>query len=226
MTDKLFWSLLTLVAYMLSLMLYRRSGHRLLFLPVLIGTTMVVAALWVTGTTYPVYAKATSALRWLTGPAIIALAVPLYRQAAWLRQAAWPLLASLVVGCLTAIISTALLARALGASREFTLGLVSKSATMPIAMATAERVGGIPSLAAMSVVATGVLGTMLTVPLLKRVRITDPAVTSFTLGLTAHAIGTARAMQAHPQTVAFAALAMSMNGVATALAVGLMQHWL
>ncbi len=222
----LFWSLLTLAAYGLSLMLYRRSGHNLFCLPVLVGTALVVAALLATGTDYPLYAKATSVLRWLTGPAIIALAVPLYRQAGLLRQAAGPLLASLVVGCLTAIVSTALLARALGASREFMLALVTKSATMPIAMATSERVGGIPALAAMGVVATGVFGTLLTGPLLRWLRITDPATRSFTLGLTAHAIGIARVMQTHPEAVAFAALAMSLNGVATALAVGMLQHWL
>ena len=226
MMDALLWSLLTLVAYALSLALYRRSGHKLFCLPVLVGTALVVAALLATGTAYPVYAQATRALRWLTGPAIIALAVPLYRQARLLRQAALPLLAALVAGCLTAIVGTVLLARALGSPREFMLALVPKSATMPIAMATAERVGGIPALAAMGVVATGVLGTLLTGPLLRWLRIDDPAIGSFTLGLTAHAIGTARAMQTHPGTVAFAALAMSLNGVATALAVGLMQRWL
>lgn len=222
----LLWSLLTLAAYASSLMLYRRSGHKLLFLPVLVGTALVVAALLATGTPYEAYAQATKALRWLTGPAIIALAVPLYRQARLLREAAGPLTAALVVGCLTAVASTSLLARALGAPREFMLALVSKSATMPIAMATAERVGGIPALAAMGVVATGVLGTLMTGPLLRSLRINDPHTHSFTLGLTAHAIGTARAMQSHPQAVAFAALAMSLNGVATAVAVGALQRWL
>lgn len=222
----LLWSLVTLAAYAFSLTLYRRSGHNLLCLPVLVGTALVVAVLLATGTSYEAYAQATRALRWLTGPAIIALAVPLYRQARLLRQAAWPLTAALVAGCLTAIVSTSLLARALGSPRDFMLALVSKSATMPIAMATAERVGGIPALAAMGVVATGVFGTMLTGPLLSSLRIVDPATRSFTLGLTAHAIGTARALQSHPQSVAFAALAMSLNGVATALAVGVMQRWL
>ena len=224
--DVLLCSLLTLAAYASSLWLYHRSGHHLLCLPVLTGTALVVAALLATSVPYEVYAQATKALRWLTGPAIIALAVPLYRQARLLRQAALPLTAALIVGCLTAIVSTSLLAHAIGSPREFMLALVSKSATMPIAMATTERVGGIPALAAMGVVATGVLGTLLTGHLLRVLRISDPATRSFTLGLTAHAIGTARVMQSHPETVAFAALAMSLNGVATALAVGVMQQWL
>lgn len=76
------WSGATLLAYLAALWLYRRSGHHLLCLPVLTGTALVLTALALSGTAYPVYAEATRALRWLSGPAIIALAVPLYRQAA------------------------------------------------------------------------------------------------------------------------------------------------
>jgi putative effector of murein hydrolase len=220
------WPLLTLAAYALALRLYRRSGHHLLCLPVLTGTVLVVALLALTGTDYPVYAQATKALRWLTGPAVIALAVPLYRQAALLRRLALPLLGALLVGCAVAVGATLALSFALGAPREVALSLAPKSATMPIAMAAAERAGGVPALAAMAVVATGVLGTLLCAPLLRRLDIEDERVVAFTLGLAAHAIGVARVLQTRPQTVAFAALAMSLNGGATALAVALAARWL
>jgi putative effector of murein hydrolase len=219
------WPLLTLAAYAAALALYRRSGHHLLCLPVLTGTALVVALLVLSGTDYPVYAEATRLLRWLTGPAVIALAVPLYRQAALLRRLALPLLGALVVGCAVAAGSTLALSLALGAPREVALSLAPKSATMPIAMAAAERAGGVPALAAMAVVATGVLGTLLCAPLLRRLRIEDERVAAFTLGLAAHAIGVARVLQTRPETVAFAALAMSLNGLATALAVALLARW-
>lgn len=219
------WPLLTLAAYAAALQLYRRSGHHLLCLPVLTGTALVVALLALSGTGYPVYADATRWLRWLAGPAVIALAVPLYRQAAQLRRLALPLLGALVAGGLTAVLSTALLARLLGAPREVALSLAPKSATMPIAMAAAERAGGVPALAALAVVATGVLGTLLAGPLLRRLRIEDASVHAFTLGLSAHAIGVARVLQARPETVAYAALAMSANGLFTALCVALLARW-
>ena len=92
------WSVITLAAYLAALWLYRRSGHHLLCLPVLTGTGLVLAALALAGTGYPVYAEATRVLRWLSGPAVIALAVPLYRQAALLRRLAVPLLAALAAG--------------------------------------------------------------------------------------------------------------------------------
>ena len=203
------WPLLTLGAYAVAFWLYRRSGHHLLCLPVLTGTALVVGMLALSGTGYPLYAEATQVLRWLTGPAVIALAVPLYRQGARLRRLALPLLGALLAGCLTAVLSTLALAWALDAPPEVALSLAPKSATMP-------------ALAAMAVVATGVLGTLLCAPLLRRLRIGDERVAAFTLGLPAHAIGVARVLQTRPETVAFAALAMSLNGVGTALVVALL----
>ena len=226
MSSSTLWLPATLAVYVLSLQLYGRCGHPVWALPVLTGTAGVVGLLTITGTAYPVYAEATRALRWLAGPAIIALAVPLYRQARLLRRLVAPLSLALLAGCAAAVIGSVTMARALGASRELTLSLAPKSATMPIAMAAAERVGGVPALAAMAVVATGVIGTVVTGPLLRRLHITDERIHSFTLGLTAHAIGTARTLQTQPATVAFAALAMSANGVATALAMAWVPRWL
>lgn len=219
------WTLVTLLAYAAAFWLFRRSGHRLWCLPVLTGTALVLGALALVNTPYPVYADATRALRWLTGPAIIALAVPLYRQAALLRRMALPLLLALLAGCLASVLGTLLLAHGLGAPLPFALSLAPKSATMPIAMQAAERAGGLPALAALGVVATGVLGTWLVGPVLRRLRIHDPATQSFALGLVAHAIGTARALQTHPGSVAFAALAMGLNGVCTALVLALLARW-
>ncbi len=220
------WVLTTLAAYVASLCLYRFSGHHLLCLPVLTGTALVLAALALASTSYPVYAEATRVLRWMTGPAIIALAVPLYRQGVLLRRLARPLLWALLAGCLTSVLGTLGLAWLLGAPGSFALSLAPKSATMPMAMLAAERAGGVPAVAAMAVVATGVFGTLIAGPLLRRLRIDDESTHSFTLGLVAHAIGVARVLQTHPGSVAFAALAMGLNGVLTAMVLALLPRWL
>jgi hypothetical protein len=92
----------------------------------------------------------------------------------------------------------------------------------PIALPLAERFGGLPSLAAVAVAITGIAGTIVAPWLLRVLHCTDPAVEGFALGLTAHAIGTARSIQQHPTAGAFAALAMGLNGVATAVAMPLL----
>ncbi|MEZ5702732.1 MAG: LrgB family protein [Burkholderiaceae bacterium] len=195
-------------------------------MPVLTSTALVLAALALAGTGYPVYAQTTRVLRWLTRPAIIALAVPLYRQAALLRRLAVPLLVALVVGCLVSVLGTLAVCGLLGTPLPFALSLAPKAATMPMAMLATERAGGVPAVAAMAVVASGVLGTLLAGPVFRLLGIKDERVRSFTLGLVAHAIGVARVLQTDPDRVAFAALAMGLNGVGTALVLAGLSHWL
>ncbi len=124
---------------------------------------------------------------------------------------------ALLVGCVVALLSAMGIAWALGGSWETLISLAPKSATIPIALPMAERFGGLPSLAAVAVAVTGISGCMLAPLLLRIVRSQDPAVEGFAQGLTAHAIGTARSIQINPTAGAFAALAMGLNGVLTAL---------
>ena len=72
-------------------------------------------------------------------------------------------------------------------------------------------------LAAVAVVITGVIGTIVSHPLLKVLKVTDPAARGFAIGLTAHAIGMARELQVNPATGSFAALAMGLNAILTAV---------
>lgn len=215
------WLVLTLLAYAGALALYRRSGAHPLLIPVLTAVAAIVAVLLATGTPYATYRQGVELLSFLVGPATVALAVPLFAQRGRIRQLWRPLGVALLVGCTVAIASALLLAWALGGTRETLMSLAPKSATMPIALPVAERMGGLPSLAAVAVAITGIAGAVLAAPLLRLLRVQDPAVRGFAIGLTAHAIGTARELQVHPTAGAFAALAMGLNGVATAVLVPL-----
>jgi putative effector of murein hydrolase len=95
-----------------------------------------------------------------------------------------------------------------------------------MAMAAAGQVGGQPALAAIGVVVTGVVGSALVPWLLRRVRADQAEPMALALGLVAHAIGTAKAQQLVPQALAFAALAMGLMGVATALILPVLARWL
>ena len=215
------WPAVTLAAYAGSAWLYRRGGQHALLLPVLTGTAAVVLVLTATGTAYPEYFARARVLYWLVGPATVALAVPLFGQLDRLRRLWLPLGVALLAGSLTAIVSAVGIAWALGGSLETLRALAPKSATMPIALAVAERIGGPPSLAAVAVAVTGIVGAALARGLLDALRIRDAATRGFALGVSAHAIGTARALQAGPVAGAFAALAMGLNGIATAVLVPL-----
>ncbi|MBB5214040.1 LrgB family protein [Parapusillimonas granuli] len=213
----LFWLAFTVAAYLLALAAYLRCRGNPLLLPVLTAVAMVVAVLYGTGTPYEVYAGHTWFLSFLIGPATVALAIPLYGQLGRLRQMMVPLCVALLAGSATAIVTGMGIAWMLGGSLQTQLSVAPKSATMPIAMEVAALAGGLPSLTTIAVAVTGIAGAILAGSLLRLFRIADPAAQGFSLGLSAHAIGVARAFQASETAGAFAALGMGLNGIATAV---------
>lgn len=215
----LFWPGMTLLVYLGSLTLYRHFGSPPLLLPVLVSVAVMIGLMRLTGTPYEVYAQKTQFLTLLIGPATVALAVPLYGQWARLKRLWQPLLVALLAGSLTAIVSAVGIAWWLGASLETVRSVAPRAATMPIAMDVAAVTGGLPSFTTVAVALTGVSGAMFTFGLLRRLGIRDPAVQGFAMGLSAHAIGTARAFQEGDTAGAYAALGMGLNGIATAMLV-------
>lgn len=207
----------TMLAYQAAWWVHRRSGSSPLANPVMIAVTALVALLAISGTSYQTYFDGAQFVHFLLGPATVALAVPLYTQFRRVRAMLLPVIAGLLVGSFTAAVSAVLVARLFGASLVTQLSLAPKSVTTPIAMGVAERIGGIPSLTAVLVISTGILGAVLGRYLFDALRIDDAAIRGFATGVTAHGIGTARAFQESEQAGAFAALAMGMNGLVTAL---------
>ena len=84
-------------------------------------------------------------------------------------------------------------------------------------MALTESIGGIPALAAVLVVLTGILGSVIVTPLMNALRIRDYAARGFAVGVASHGIGTARAFQVSEEAGTFAGIAMGLNGALTAL---------
>lgn len=208
---------ITLLAYQAAFAIFKRTGGHPLANPVLIAVTLLVVFLLLTGTPYETYFSGAQFVHFLLGPATVALAIPLYAQFKKVRAMARPVALGLVAGSLTAIISAIAVARLLGASLPTQLSLAPKSVTTPIAMGIAERIGGIPSLTAVMVIVTGIIGAVGGRYVFDALRIHDAAIRGFAMGIASHGIGTARAFQISEQTGAFAALAMGLNGALTAL---------
>jgi predicted murein hydrolase (TIGR00659 family) len=206
---------ITLVVYQLAYWVYRRAGFHPLLNPVALAVLALVGVLKATGTDYATYFDGAQFVHFLLGPATVALAVPLHAQLGKLRAQAVPLVGALLAGSLVAIGSAVGIAWMLGASRTTLVSLAPKSVTTPIAMGIAEKLGGLPSLTAVLVVTTGIIGAVSAKYVLDALGIRDWAVRGFATGLAAHGIGTARAFQVSEEAGAFAGLAMGLNGLAT-----------
>ena len=178
---------------------------------------LLIGVLLSCGIQYSEYRKSTEILNILLGPATVALAVPLYLNLRRIRQLFWPTFTTLVVGGVFATLTCVALGYAFGAEHMILMTMAPKSVTSPIAMLVAEQIGGVAALAAVFVLITGVLGAIVGPALLDRFGVTHPEARGMSLGITAHAVGTSVALQESDECGAFAALAMSLMGVATAV---------
>ncbi|MBD9416939.1 LrgB family protein [Pseudomonas sp. PDM16] len=207
---------ITLAVYQVALAAYERT--RWVFLqPVLVSMAVLICILLSAGLTYEEYRDSTFLLSVLLGPTTVALAVPLFLNLRRIRQLFWPTLITLVVAGIFATALGVALAWAFGAERMMLMTMAPKSVTSPIAMLVAEQIGGVAALAAVFVLITGVLGAMCGPELLRRIGVHHPAAQGMALGITAHAVGTSRALQESEESGAFAALAMSLMGMLTAV---------
>lgn len=217
---------LTLVVYALARRLYTRFGATPLLNPVLLSVLALLGILVLTDTDYQSYFAGAQFVHFLLGPATVALAVPLYRQLREVSRSLPELLLSVCVGSVTAAASAVLIARTLGAGEQTWISLAPKSVTTPIAMGISERLGGLPSLTAVLVILTGIVGAMLGPVVLDLLRVRDKRARGLALGTAAHGIATARAMQLNEVAGVFSGLAMGINALATALLLPVIWAWL
>ncbi|GAA0781058.1 LrgB family protein [Castellaniella ginsengisoli] len=182
------WLLATLAVYRLALAIQRRARFTPLLHPVAVSTAILVAALSILGVDYDTYFSGARMIHFLLGPATVALAIPLFHQMKIIRRH-W------VRFCTGAL---------LGSGVSIALGL-------------SEELGGLASLTSALVMLTGVAGALMTQAVLGRLRLSDPCTHGFTLGVVAHGIGAARAMQISPRDGAFAGLGMGLAGLLTAV---------
>jgi predicted murein hydrolase (TIGR00659 family) len=220
----LFPLLLTLGAYAAALTVQRIGGRSALLNPTLLAIATVVGVLWFLEIDYAAYFSAARPVHFLLGPAVVALAIPLYRHAGLIRERAVDLLTGLAVGSLTGVATGLAVAWWLGVSRPGLLSVAPKSATTAVSMAVSAKIGGIPPVTAVLTILAGVTGAVASSYILNALRVRDPAIRGFSMGLASHGIATARAFQESDTAGTFAGLAMGLNAIATAVLVPIVLH--
>jgi predicted murein hydrolase (TIGR00659 family) len=211
----------TLTVYGIATALYRRAGQAPLANPVLWSVVVLILLLMLTGTSYPSYFSGAQYIHFLLGPAVVALAWPLWLRRGELRARAVALFSAALAGGAAAAGSAVAIGWALGMPPSVLYSLAPKSVTAPVAMGIAEQLGGIPALAAAFVVLTGLVGAISAKYLLDLLRIHAPEVRGYALGTVSHGLGAARAMQVHPDAGVYAGLAFGIQAILAALLIPL-----
>lgn len=219
---ELFSLILTLGMYLFALRISDKGNKHPLLSPALIGILGVMVVILFMGIPYQEYFQGARPIHFMLGPATVSFALPLYAQLDRLKKLMVPLVIALVIGSLIGILSAVMIGKVFDLPQEVLISLSPKSVTTPIAMGIAEKIGGTASLATVFVMITGLFGAAVATVVLNMVKVHDPAVRGFALGLSAHGLGTARAFQVNQVAGAFAGLAMALNGLMTAILIPLL----
>ena len=222
----LLWLTVTLAAYLVADRISAASGRHPVANPVLIAIAITGTVLTLTGTPYATYFDGAQFVHFLLGPATVVLAMPLYERRATVLRALVPMLAALLAGAATTLAVVIVLARLLDIPQPILISLAPKSVTSGVAMGIAEALGGDPTLTAILVILTGIIGAILVTPMMNLLRIRDMRARGFAAGLAAHGIGTARAFQVSETAGTFAGIAMGLNAFLTAILAPLALHLL
>lgn len=221
----LLWLTVTLLVWIGADRIAIASGRHPVINPVLLAILALGAVLIATGTSFATYFQGAQFVHFLLGPAIVAIAIPLYRNLDKVRENLLPMIAALVAGSVTAAVSALAIAAFFGLPDSVLASLAPKSVTAGVAMGIARQFGGEAALTAVLVVTTGLLGAIMVTPLMNLLRLQDYAARGFAAGLAAHGIGTARAFVVDEVAGTFAGIAMALNAVMTALILPLILHW-
>ena len=227
-----YWGLtLSIAAYLFACWLKQKT--KLAFLnPILVSVIVIIAFLLGVGIDYDTYNKGASYLSWLLTPATVCLAIPLYKQLHLLKKHGAAVAVSITSGVATSAVSIFLMCRVLGLSHTHYVTLLPKSITTAIGMGVSEEAGGIVTLTVISIIITGVfyvpgygqgsagvLGNMVGETVLKLAKIDHPVAKGLAFGTSAHAVGTAKALELGEVEGAMSSLSIAVAGLLTVIAV-------
>ncbi|MDU1466746.1 MAG: LrgB family protein, partial [Streptococcus mitis] len=191
-SNPLFGLALSILAYLVGMLIYRRFPHPLTT-PLLLSAIFIIIFLKVTGISYQDYYQGGVYLNNLIVPSTVALGIPLYKSFHLMKHHA----RSILFGSLLAVVVntsfTALVAKIFGMDFFLAISLFPKSVTTAMAVGITEKLQGLTTVTLVVVVATGILTSVIGPTLLKWLKIDDPVAVGLSLGGTGHAVGTGTA---------------------------------
>lgn len=203
---------LTVGMYLVMNRLYLKYSFAFL-LPLLTTTIAIIVLLSVFQLSYETYMIGGEWINQLLGPAVVALALPLYKQRKTLIGQLFPIVGGVLMGLVVGMISGVLLAEILGVSHDLILSIIPKSITTPVAIQVASAIGGIPSMTIVFVLLAGLTGAVLGPTIFKWFRITSPLGRGMAFGSASHAIGTSKAKEFDELTVSISSVSMTLSAI-------------
>lgn len=215
-SSPVFGVFISIIAYLIGCFIKDKLKFSV-FNPLLIAIIILIAVLSAFNIEYTDYNKGGEIISFCLAPATVALALPLYRKFSLFKKNALPILAGIICGACTGIVSIVVLSKLFHLSDELTISLIPKSITTPIGMALSQQLGGLSSITVVAIIVTGILGSIIGPFLDKIFKINDKVAMGIAMGNASHAVGTARAMEIGETEGAMSSLTIAIAGIITVI---------
>ena len=190
--------------------------------PLLVAIILVIAFLKATGISYTDYNTGASYISYFLTPSTVCLAIPLYKQLELLKKNLTAVAAAITAGVIGSVVSVYVMSMIFRLEHVHYVSLLPKSITTAIGMGVSEEVGGIVTMTIVSIILTGIIGNIVADGWFKLVGIKEPIAKGLALGTSAHAIGTAKALELGEVEGAMSSLSIAVAGLMTVVAVPIM----
>lgn len=185
--------------------------------PVLISIIVLILIVCLPGIDFEQYKKGSYPLTALLEPAVVILALPLYRQLHMLREKLNSILLACLLAVITAFSCAFFIMPIFGADLVTSSSLAAQSVTTPIAMEISRSLHGIVSLTASMVIFAGIIGSSLGLGFLTLVRVKNRAARGIAMGCASHALGTAKMLEEDSIGGAFSSVALILCAILSAI---------
>ena len=183
--------------------------------PLILSAALVIGFLLATGIPLEAYFAGGDLVSMLLPLATAVLAVSIYRNLDMLKANLLPIVVGCLAGAVTSIVSVTFLSRVFGLEEAIAASLLPKSVTTPIALELSQTLGGIPAITVVAVLLTGLPGVIIAPLLIKWLRLRNPVVIGVSMGTSAHAIGTSKAVEMGEIQGAMSGIAIGVTGIFT-----------
>lgn len=212
-----FGAFLSLLFYEVGV-LCKRKWKKAFLNPLLISVVLTIAFLVILKIPYSTYQEGAKYLSYLLTPATVCLAIPLYEQFELLKKNVWAIMAGIVSGMFTSLVTVLVFAVVFHFTHEEYVTFLPKSITTAIGMGVSEQLSGYVAITVAVIIMTGVLGNIIAEPVCRLFKVTDPVAKGIGIGSASHAIGTTRAMEMGEIEGAMSGLSIAVSGVMTVFA--------
>ena len=202
----------TIGLFMLLTKLYQRLPHPLT-IPLVTTTLVSALTLVIFKIPYETYMEGGEWLQKMLGPAVVALAYPLYNQRTIVMKYKYSILSGIFIAMVTGLMTIFVMLKWIGVDDSWMFTALPKSLTTPVAMQVSETIGGIPPLTAVFVMLAGFVGAIIGPLVIKYGKIESAVSRGVSIGSASHGVGLVKLKDYGEQELSVGSLSMGLTAI-------------